>query len=329
MKTRTLGARGPAVSAIGLGCMGMSGIYGDRPDEAAMIDLLRTAADAGVTLFDTAQIYGPFHNEQLLGQAFAATRDDVVIATKFGYEYGPAGTPIGLNSSPANITSTVEESLQRLRTDHIDVLYQHRVDPNIPIEDVAGAVGELIAAGKVRHFGMSEAGATTIRRAHAVQPVSVVQSEFSLWAREPEDELFPTLEDLGIGLVAYSPLGRGFLTGTINAQTTFETGDFRNSLPRFSGDAMRTNQPLIDVVTSIAADKGVAPGQLAIAWVLSLKPWIVPIPGTTKPYRLTENLAAVDVELASEELARITDTIAQVAVTGTRYSAAEMDNVGR
>jgi aryl-alcohol dehydrogenase-like predicted oxidoreductase len=328
MKTRNLGARGPAVSAIGLGCMGMSSVYATRPDEAEMTALLRTAADAGVTLFDTAQIYGPLHNERLLGAALADRRDELVIATKFGYEFGEDESILGLNSAPEHIKATVDGSLERLRTDHIDVLYQHRVDPNVPIEDVAGTVGELIAAGKVRHFGLSEAGAATVRRAHAVQPVTVVQTEYSLWAREPEEALLPTLEELGIGFVAYSPLGRGFLTGTMNADTKFVAGDFRNDLPRFSGDALRANQPLIDAVNAIAAEKGVTAGQLAIAWVMSRKPWIVPIPGTTKPHRLTENLAAADIELTAGDLARIDATLAQIAVAGDRYGEGEIERVG-
>jgi len=328
MKTRNLGARGPAVSAIGLGCMGMSSVYATRPDEAEMTALLRTAADAGVTLVDTAQIYGPLHNERLLGAALADRRDELVIATKFGYEFGEDESILGLNSAPEHIKATVDGSLERLRTDHIDVLYQHRVDPNVPIEDVAGTVGELIAAGKVRHFGLSEAGAATVRRAHAVQPVTVVQTEYSLWAREPEEALLPTLEELGIGFVAYSPLGRGFLTGTMNADTKFVAGDFRNDLPRFSGDALRANQPLIDAVNAIAAEKGVTAGQLAIAWVMSRKPWIVPIPGTTKPHRLTENLAAADIELTAGDLARIDATLAQIAVAGDRYGEGEIERVG-
>lgn len=328
MKTRTLGTRGPVVSAIGLGCMGMSAAYGSRPDEDAMIRLLHEAVDQGVTFFDTAQVYGPFHNEELLGKAFAGRRDRLVIATKFGFDFAD-GQAIGLSSRPEHIKATAEDSLRRLGTDHLDVFYQHRVDPNVPIEDVAGAVRDLIAEGKVRHFGLSEAGAQTVRRAHGVQPVAAVQTEFSMWAREPEIQLFDTLEELGIGFVAYSPLGRGFLTGAFQGGATFEPGDFRGQLPRFSDTALAANAPLADIVTALAIDKQVTPGQLALAWVLARRPWIVPIPGTTKAHRLAENIAAADIELTADELVRIDEAITSIPVEGDRYDAAAMQGLGR
>jgi aryl-alcohol dehydrogenase-like predicted oxidoreductase len=314
MQMRTLG-QGLEVSALGLGCMGMSQSYGERPDRAQMIELLRAAVERGVTFFDTAQVYGPFHNEELVGEALEPVRDRVVIATKFGFQLDAPG----VNSRPEHIRATVEDSLRRLRTDTIDLLYQHRVDPDTPIEDVAATVKELIAAGKVRRFGLSEAGVETIRRAHAVQPVTALQSEYSLWWREPEEAILPTLEELGIGFVPFSPLGKGFLTGTIDATTEFVETDFRNSVPRFAPENRAANQPVVDLVARIAAEKGATPAQVALAWVLAQKPWFVPIPGTTKLHRLDENLAAVELTLSPDELAELDEATAGMEIRGERY----------
>lgn len=329
MKTRTLG-RNLKVSAVGLGCMGMSHAYGKVPDKQAMIDLIRAAHERGVTFFDTAEVYGPFTNEVLVGEALKPIRGSVVIATKFGFNIGPDGKQLpGINSKPAHIRDVVEASLKRLQTDVIDLLYQHRVDPDVPIEDVAGAVKELIVAGKVKHFGMSEAAASTIRRAHAVQPVTAVQNEYSLWYRDVETDLLPTLEELGIGFVAYSPLGRGFLTGSMKADTKFESGDFRNALPRFSPEALMANQALVDLLVALAAKQGATPAQLALAWLLARKPYVVPIPGTTKLHRLEENLGGAAIELASSDLRDIDAAASQVAVQGARYPAHLEAMVGR
>ncbi len=325
MKTRTLGQRSLEVSALGLGCMGMSFSYGPPKDKREMTALLRAAVDRGVTFFDTAEVYGPFTNEELLGEAIAPFRNRLVIATKFGFDFGPGFDPRGmkgipgLNSRPEQIRRAVEGSLQRLKIDVIDLLYQHRVDPAVPIEDVAGTVKELIAQGKVKHFGLSEAGIGTIRRAHAVQPVTALQSEYSLWTRTPEKEVIPTLEELGIGLVPYSPLGKGFLTGKIDEKTTFEGTDFRSTLPRFTPEALKANQALIDLLTRIAAQKQATPSQIALAWLLAQKPWIVPIPGTTKLHRLEENLGAASVELTPDDLREIETAAARITVQGARY----------
>ncbi len=320
MQTRTLGAGGLEVSAIGLGCMGMSFSYGPPKDTDEMVGLIRAAVDRGVTFFDTAEVYGPFTNETLVGEALAPVRERVVIATKFGFNVGadPRTAP-ALNSRPEHIKAVAEASLKRLRTDVIDLFYQHRVDPDVPIEDVAGAVGELIAEGKVRHFGLSEAGAQTIRRAHAVQPVAALQSEYSLWWRKPEAEIIPTLEALGIGLVPYSPLGKGFLTGKIDQTTAFGADDFRSTLPRFTLEARKANQAVVDLLETIAADKQATPAQIALAWLLAQKPWIAPIPGTTKLTRLDENIGAAAVDLSPAELARIDTATSAIAVQGARY----------
>ena len=321
MQTRKLGTSGLAVSAIGYGAMGLSHAYGRATEKQQAIALLRAAVERGVTFFDTAQVYGPFTNEEVVGEALAPFRERVVIATKFGFEYDAHGKQTGaLDSRPATITSTTEDSLRRLRTDHVDLLYQHRVDPNVPIEDVAGAVKELIAAGKVRHFGLSEAGVRTIRRAHAVQAVTALQSEFSLWWREPEGEILPTLEELGIGFVPFSPLGRGFLTGKIDQTTTFDPSDFRSSVPRFAPENRKANQAVVDVVGALAARKGVTSAQLALAWVLAQRPWIVPIPGTTKLHRLEENLGAANVDLTPNDLREIDAATSTITVHGHRYS---------
>jgi aryl-alcohol dehydrogenase-like predicted oxidoreductase len=320
MQTRTLG-QGLEVSAIGLGCMGMSQSYGVIPNKADMIPVLRAAVDRGVTFFDTAQIYGPFMNEELVGEALAPVRDRVVIATKFGLGVDENGQQTQ-DSRPETIRRTVEESLRRLRTDHIDLFYQHRVDPNVPIEDVAGAVKDLIAAGKVRHFGLSEAGVGTIRRAHAVQPVTAIQSEYSLWWRRPEEALLPTLEELGIGLVPFSPLGKGFLTGAIDEKTAFTPNDFRNIVPRFSAEARKANQGMVDLLRSIAERKGATPAQVALAWLLAQKPWIVPIPGSTKLSRIEENIGAAAVELTSEDLSEIDEAATEIKIQGARYPEA-------
>ena len=318
MEQRTLGSSGLEVSAIGLGCMGLSHGYGPPVEAKDGIALIRAAVDRGVTFFDTAQVYGPFTNEQLVGEALAPVRDQVVIATKFGFAYdGDRST--GLNSRPDHIRATVEESLRRLGVDSIDLLYQHRVDPDVPIEDVAGTVKELIAAGKVKHFGLSEAGVNVIRRAHAVQPVTALQSEYSLWWREPEEQILPTLIELGIGFVPFSPLGKGFLTGTISTTTSFDTGDLRGSLPRFTEQARAANQALVDLLTAVAARTGATNAQVALAWLLAQHPSIVPIPGTTKTYRMLENAGAVDVTLAPADLAEITAAASQVEIQGERY----------
>jgi len=320
MQKRQLGNSRLEVSSIGLGCMGMSFSYGPPKDRAEMIALLRTAVERGVTFFDTAEVYGPFTNETLVGEALAPFRGQVVIATKFGFRIGtdPRTAP-GLDSRPDHIRQVAEASLQRLKVDAIDLFYQHRVDPAVPIEDVAGAVKELIREGKVRHFGLSEAGATTIRRAHAVQPVTALQSEYSLWTRTPERDVIPTLEELGIGLVPYSPLGRGFLTGRMGAGTTFDRTDFRSTLPRFAPEALKANQALVDLLGRLAARKHATPAQIALGWLLARKPWIVPIPGTTKPERLVENLGAATVELTPDDLREIETAAARIAVQGARY----------
>jgi aryl-alcohol dehydrogenase-like predicted oxidoreductase len=319
MQKRTLGKL--EVSALGLGCMGMTHAYGRAPDRQAMIALLRTAVERGVTFFDTAEVYGPFNNEELVGEALAPLRGQVVIATKFGFAPDPNGGPrwSGLDSRPEHIRAVTEASLKRLKTDSIDLLYQHRVDPNVPIEDVAGTVGELIREGKVKYFGLSEAGPDTIRRAHAVQPVTALQSEYSLWTREPEQEILPLLAELGIGFVPFSPLGRGFLTGKMDETTQFDSSDFRNSLPRFTAEARKANQALVDLLGQVAQQKGATPAQVALAWLLAQKPWIVPIPGTTKLNRLDENLGAASLELTPEDLAGIDQAAAKITVHGARY----------
>ena len=320
MRKRKLG-NNLEVSAIGLGCMGMTFAYGTPPDRQEMISLLRAAVDRGVTFFDTAEIYGPFTNEELLGEALGPVRDQVVIATKFGFKLDPTGAKswTGVDSRPQHIKEVAEASLKRLKTDRIDLFYQHRVDPEVPIEDVAGAVKDLIQAGKVKHFGLSEPGVETIRRAHAVQPVTAVQNEYSLWTRNPEREVIPTLEELGIGLVPYSPLGRGFLTGKIDETTTFASTDFRANLPRFTAEARKVNQALVDLLKSMADRKGSTPAQIALAWILAQKPWIVPIPGTTKLHRLEENLGAAEVELTPDDLREIGEASAKITVEGARY----------
>ena len=323
MQKRRLGNSGLEVSALGLGCMGMSFSYGPPKDKQEMISLLRSAVERGITFFDTAEVYGPFLNEELVGEALSPLRDRVVIATKFGFDTsvdprGTNGAP-ALNSRPEQIRKVAEASLKRLRVDAIDLFYQHRVDPDVPIEDVAGAVKDLIREGKVRHFGLSEAGAQTIRRAHAVQPVTALQSEYSLWWRHPEEEVLPTLEELGIGFVPYSPLGKGFLTGKIDKDTTFAPSDFRSILPRFTPEALKANQALIDLIGTIAARKKATPAQIALAWLLAQKPWIVPIPGTTKLERLDENIGAVAVELTSDDLREIDSAAEKLKVEGARY----------
>lgn len=319
MQKRGLGNSNLEVSALGLGCMGMSFGYGPPADKQEMISLIRTAVERGITLFDTAEVYGPFTNEELLGEALAPVRGQVVIATKFGFKLSPDGKQIGTDSSPQHIKKVAAASLKRLKTDHIDLFYQHRVDPDVPIEDVAGAVKDLIQEGKVKHFGLSEAGVETIRRAHAVQPVTALQSEYSLWWRKPEQELLPTCEELGIGFVPFSPLGRGFLTGKIDENTTFDKSDFRNIVPRFTAEARKANQALVDLLRSIGERKNATPAQLALAWLLARKPWIVPIPGTTKLNRLDENIGAVSVELTSDDLLEIESAAAKVEVQGARY----------
>ena len=307
------------VSALGLGCMGMSFAYGPAADKQESIRLMRTAVERGVTFFDTAEVYGPFVNEELVGEALAPFKGQVAIATKFGFRLARQGKQSALDSRPEHIKEVAEASLKRLKVDVIDLFYQHRVDPDVPIEEVAGAVKELIRAGKVRHFGLSEAGAQTIRRAHAVQPVTALQSEYSLWWRQPETEVMATLEELGIGFVPFSPLGKGFLTGKIDANTQFDSSDFRNKVPRFTPEARKANQALLDVLGKIAASKEVTPAQLALAWLLAQKPWIVPIPGTTKLHRLEENLSALDVQLTPEDLRDIDSAASQVQVQGARY----------
>jgi len=321
MQQRKLGKSGLEVSAIGLGCMGMSHAMGPPPPKKDMIALIRTAVERGVTFFDTAEIYGPLVNEELVGEALAPVRSRVVIATKFGFKPAVEGETnwSALDSRPEHIREAVEGSLRRLRTDVIDLYYQHRVDPNVPIEDVAGAVKELIRAGKVKHFGLSEAGARTIRRAHAVQPVTALQSEYSLWWRRPEEEILPTLEELGVAFVPFSPLGKGFLTGAIDEKTTFAKNDFRNIVPRFTAEARKANQVLVDLLRRFAADKRATPAQVALAWLLTKKPWIVPIPGTTKPQRLEENLGAADLRLSNQEVADLERAAAAIAIQGARY----------
>ena len=322
MQKRKLGKSNLEVSAIGLGCMGMSFSYAPPfPDKQEMIALMRTAVDRGVTFFDTAEVYGPFTNEELVGEALAPVREKVVIATKFGFNLNPDGSPgwQGLNSRPERIRQVADASLKRLRTDVIDLFYQHRVDPDVPIEDVAGTVKELIQQGKVKHFGLSEAGAQTIRRAHAVQPVTALQSEYSLWWRRPEAEIIPTLEELGIGFVAYSPLGKGFLTGKMDENTELAKGDFRNTLPRFTPEARKANHAVVELLTRIAQEKKATPAQIALAWLLARKPWIVPIPGTTKLHRLEENIGAVNVQLTAGDLQQIEEAASKIEVQGDRY----------
>jgi aryl-alcohol dehydrogenase-like predicted oxidoreductase len=317
MQTRQLGNSDLQVSALGFGCMGLNFGLGPGVEKQAAISLIRSAFEKGVTFFDTAEAYGPFTNEEIVGEALAPFRDQVVIATKFGFKDGNARG--GMDSRPEHIRDVADASLRRLGTDRIDLFYQHRVDPDVPIEDVAGTVRDLIQAGKVRHFGLSEAGAATIRRAHAVQPVAALQNEYSMWWREPENEILPLLEELGIGLVAFSPLGKGFLTGTIDEKTSFAKDDFRNIVPRFSPEARKANQALVDQISSIAAAKHVTPAQVALAWLLAQKPWIVPIPGTTKLHRLEENVGAAGVELTGDDLRRIGDALASIKVEGDRY----------
>jgi len=331
MQKRTLGNSGLEVSAIGLGCMGMSFSYGPPADKQEMISLIRSAVDLGVTFFDTAEVYGPLINEELVGEALVPIRDQVVIATKFGFKPGESGETrwTGLDSRPEHIKEVVEGSLKRLRIDTIDLYYQHRVDPNVPIEDVAGAVKELIQAGKVKHFGLSEAGVQVIRRAHAVQPVTALQSEYSLWWREPEAEIIPTLEELGIGFVPFSPLGKGFLTGKIDESTKFDSTDFRNTIPRFSPEARKANQALVDLIGSIAEQKSATPAQIALAWILAQKPWMAPIPGTTKLHRLEENAVASTVELTADDLSEIESAASQIEVQGARYPEAAQRMINR
>jgi aryl-alcohol dehydrogenase-like predicted oxidoreductase len=327
MQKRKLGNSNLEVSAIGLGCMGLSYGYGPATDTQDAIRLIRSAFERGVTFFDTAEAYGPFMNEELVGEALAPVREKVVIATKFGFESG--NVQAGLNSRPEHIKEVAKAALKRLKTDVIDLFYQHRVDPDVPIEDVAGAVKDLIQEGKVKHFGLSEAGARTIRRAHAVQPVTALQSEYSLWWREPEKEILPALEELGIGFVPFSPLGKGFLTGAISENTTFDSTDFRNIVPRFTPEARKANQGLIDLLGKIAAEKHVTPAQIALAWLLAQKPWIVPIPGTTKLHRLEENLGAAAVELTPDDLRNIESAVSKITVQGDRYPAHLQQRVGR
>ena len=319
MKKRKLGNSGLEVSALGLGCMGMSFGYGPAGEKSEMIALLRKAVERGVTFFDTAEVYGPFKNEELVGEALAPLRDQVVIATKFGFKLGAKGEQIGVDSRPEHIREVAEASLQRLQIDTIDLLYQHRVDTEVPIEDVAGAVKQLIQEGKVKHFGLSEAGAQTIRRAHAVQPVTALQSEYSLWWRRREEDVLPVLEELGIGFVPFSPLGRGFLTGKIDENTSFDKSDFRNTVPRFAAEARKANQAVVDLLREIAGRKQATPAQIALAWLLAQKPWIVPIPGTRKLERLDENLGAVEVELTADDLREIDEAASKITVEGARY----------
>ena len=320
MKKRKLGNSGLEVSALGLGCMGMSYGYGPAGDKQEMISLLRTAVERGVTFFDTAEVYGPFKNEELVGEALAPVRDRVVIATKFGFKISPKGEQIGVDSRPSHIREVVDSSLRRLQIETIDLLYQHRVDTEVPIEDVAGTVKQLIQEGKVKHFGLSEAGVQTIRRAHAVQPLTALQSEYSLWWRRPEEETLAVLEELGIGFVPFSPLGRGFLTGKIDENTSFDQKDFRNTVPRFAADARKANQAVVDLLREIAERKNATPAQIALAWLLAQKPWIVPIPGTRKLERLDENLGAVEVELTADDLRDINEAATNITVQGARYS---------
>jgi aryl-alcohol dehydrogenase-like predicted oxidoreductase len=329
MQKRTLGKSNLEVSALGLGCMGLSSGYGPAIDKQQAVSLIRSAVELGVTLFDTAEVYGPFKNEELVGEALAPFRDQVVIATKFGFKIGPKGEQVGVDSRPEHIKEVVEASLKRLKVEVIDLLYQHRVDPEVPIEEVAGAVKQLIQDGKVKHFGLSEAGVQTIRRAHAVQPVTALQNEYSLWWRKPEEEALPTCEELGIGFVPFSPLGRGFLTGKIDENTTFDSSDFRNKVPRFAPEARKANQVLVDLVKSIAERKNATPAQIALAWLLAQKPWIVPIPGTTKLHRLEENIGALSVELTADDLQEIDSAAARIKVRGDRYPAQMEAMTGR
>lgn len=329
MQKRKLGKSSLEVSALGLGCMGLSHGYGPATDTGQAVSLIRAAVDRGVTFFDTAEVYGPYLNEEVVGEALAPVRDQVAIATKFGFTFGDDNKQQILNSRPEHIRWAVEGSLKRLKTDVIDLLYQHRVDPDVPIEDVAGTVKDLIAEGKVEHFGLSEAGAQTIRRAHAVQPVTALQSEYSMWWREPETEILPTLEELGIGFVPFSPLGKGFLTGAIKEGATFGSDDFRSKVPRFSPEAIKANQALVDLLGQMAKDRGVTAAQIALAWLLAQKPWIVPIPGTTKLHRLDENLGAASVPLSELDLQSIARALHEVKVQGDRYPAALQARVGR
>jgi aryl-alcohol dehydrogenase-like predicted oxidoreductase len=329
MQKRRLGKSTLDVSALGLGCMGMSYGYGPPADRQEMIALIRTAVERGVTFFDTAEAYGPYTNEELVGEALTPFRGRVVIATKFGFKFDAKGAQVGLDSRPEHIREVAEASLKRLKVETIDLLYQHRVDPDVPIEDVAGAVRDLIAQGKVRHFGLSEAGVQTIRRAHAVQPVTALQNEYSLWFREPEAEVLPTLEELGIGLVAFSPLGKGFLTGKIDEQTTFDKTDFRNIVPRFTAENRQANQAMVELLRRIAAQKSATPAQIALAWLLAKRPWIVPIPGTTKVKRLEENVAAADLQLTPDDLREIESAASKITVQGARYPEHLARMVGR
>jgi aryl-alcohol dehydrogenase-like predicted oxidoreductase len=331
MQKRKLGKSNLEVSALGLGCMGMSFSYGPAGDKQEMISVLRAAVDRGVTFFDTAEVYGPFTNEELLGEGLSPFRGKVAIATKFGFKLKPDGSPgfVGLDSRPERIKEVAEGSLKRLKVDAIDLFYQHRVDPDVPIEDVAGTVKDLIQQGKVKHFGLSEAGAKTIRRAHAVQPITAVQSEYSLWTRGPEAEVLPTLEELGIGFVPFSPLGKGFLTGKMNENTTFDSSDFRKTLPRFTPEALKANQALVDLLDKIAERKRATPAQIALAWLLGQKPWMVPIPGTTKLHRLEENIGAVAVDLTSDDLRDIESAASKITVQGARYPEAIEKMTGR
>jgi aryl-alcohol dehydrogenase-like predicted oxidoreductase len=328
MRLRKLGKDGLEVSALGLGCMGLSFGYGPAVDRQEGIRVIRAAVDLGVTFFDTAEVYGPFTNEELVGEALAPVRDRVVIATKFGFKI-ENGKQAGLDSRPAHIREVAEASLKRLRTDRIDLFYQHRVDPNVPIEDIAGAVKDLIREGKVKHFGLSEAGVPVIRRAHAVQPVAALQSEYSLWWREPEEQILPALEELGIGFVPFSPLGKGYLTGKIDETTTFDASDFRNTVPRFAPEARKANQALVELLTGLAQRKNATPAQIALAWLLAQKPWLVPIPGTTKLHRLKENVAAVDVKLTDDDRREIETAASRITVQGDRYSEAAQQLINR
>ncbi|NTX04534.1 aldo/keto reductase [Myxococcus sp. CA040A] len=329
MKKRRLGKSDLEVSALGLGCMGMSFGYGPAMDREQAIALIRAAVEKGVTFFDTAEVYGPYTNEELVGEALAPFRKQVAIATKFGFRLDENGKQAGMDSRPEHIKQVAEASLKRLKVETIDLFYQHRVDPNVPIEDVAGAVKDLIREGKVRHFGLSEAGAQTVRRAHAVQPVTALQNEYSLWWRRPEEDVLPTLEELGIGLVAFSPLGKGFLTGKIDETTSFAKDDFRNIVPRFTAEARKANQALVDLLTQVAARKQATPAQIALAWLLAQKPWIVPIPGTTKLHRLEENLGAARIELTAKDLHELRDAASKITVQGARYPEALEKTTGR
>lgn len=329
MQKRTLGRSGLEVSAIGLGCMGMSQSYGQPMETQDAVRLIRSAFERGITFFDTAEVYGPFKNEEVVGEALRPIRDKVVIATKFGIDIAGTAGHSGMDSRPQHIRDVVEASLKRLRTDYIDLLYQHRVDPVVPIEDVAGTVKDLILEGKVRHFGLSEAGVSNIRRAHAVQPVAALQSEYSLWWREPEEVILPVLKELGIGFVPFSPLGKGFLTGAISADTTFDSSDFRNTVPRFAAEARKANQALVDVIGALAAEKKMTPAQIALAWLLAQEPWIVPIPGTTKLTRLEENIGSAAIALTPDDLRSIENAVSAIAVQGERYSPQQAARIDR